>query len=134
MSRLVLDPFDDLSLFEVILDRVALVDFGVRESDGPGVTSDDVGDLVGTNSFLCDLQQFEFGLSILYLDKSESSLDVIKDSVVLIGLGDRYSVHDSDGKLDRSSDFIINSDSALFVLHDDVGFTGVEAELKVVPG
>jgi hypothetical protein len=77
MSRLVLGPFGDLSLFEVVLNSVSLVDFRMGESDGSGVTSHDVGDLVGANSFLCDLQQFVFGLSIFYLDKGESSLNVI---------------------------------------------------------
>jgi hypothetical protein len=51
---------------------------------------------------------------------------------VLVGLGDRYCVHDSNWELDRSSDFIINSDAALLVLNDNVGFTSVEAELEVV--
>ena len=95
MSRLVLDPLNNLSLFKVILDCVSLIDFGVGESNSSGIRGDDVGDFVGSNSFFDNFQQFEFSFSIFNFDKSESSLDIIEDSVVLIGFGKRDSIHNA---------------------------------------
>lgn len=132
VSGLVGDPFDDLVLFEIVPDGVSLVDFGVGEPNGPCVVGDDVGDLVGTNSLFGHLQQLELGFSVFYLDEGESSLDVVEDSVVLVGFCDGEGIHDADGELDRSPDFIINSDSSLLVLDDDVGFARSEAEFEVV--
>jgi hypothetical protein len=100
MSRFVLNPLDDLSLFEIILDSVSLVDFRVRESDSSGITSDNVWDFVRSNSFLAHFQQFQFGLSILNFDKSESPLYIIEHSVVFVRFSNRDSVHNADWELD----------------------------------
>ena len=86
MSRLVFDPFDNLCLLEVVFDGVSLVDLRMRESDGPGIVSNNVGDLVGSNCLLGDLEQLELGLSFLDLDQSEPALDVVEQAVVLVGL------------------------------------------------
>jgi hypothetical protein len=58
MSRFILNPLDDLSLFEIILDSVSLVNFRVRESNSSSITSDNVWDFVGSNCFLAHFQQF----------------------------------------------------------------------------
>lgn len=100
MSGLVFNPLDDLSLFKIVLDTVSLVDFRVRESNGSCIIGDDVWDLVGSDCFLGDFQQLEFGLSILNFDKSESSLNIIEHSVVFICLSNRDSVHNPNGELD----------------------------------
>ena len=132
MSRLVLDPLNNLSLFKVILDCVSLIDFGVGESNSSGIRGDDVGDFVGSNSFFDNFQQFEFSFSIFNFDKSESSLDIIEDSVVLIGFGKRDSIHNAYWELNRSSHFIINLNSSFFILNNDVSFTCVETKLEMV--
>jgi hypothetical protein len=56
MSRLVLDPLDDLSLFKIVLNCISFIDFGVGESNGSSITCDNVWDFVGTNSFFDNLQ------------------------------------------------------------------------------
>ena len=99
VSWLVLDPLDNLSLFKIVLDGISFVDFRMGDSNGSSVAGDDVGDFVGTNSFFGNLQQFEFSFRIFYFDKGESSLDIIEDSVVLIGFSDRDSIHNTDWEL-----------------------------------
>lgn len=132
VSRLVLNPLDDLSLFKIVLNGISFIDFGMGESNSSGITCDNVWDFVGTNSFFDDLQQFEFSLSIFNFDEGESSLDIIKNSVVLVSFCERDCVHNTDGELNRSSDFIINSNSRFFILKNDVSFTCIEAKLEMV--
>jgi hypothetical protein len=59
VANVVLDPLGDLVLVEVVLDGIALFDFGVGEPNGPGIVGDDVGDLVGTDTAGLNLQQLE---------------------------------------------------------------------------
>ena len=132
VSRLILDPLNNLSLLEIVLDSVSLVDFRVGESNSSGVACDDVWNLVGTNCFLDDFQQFEFGLSFFNLNKSESSLDIIEYSVVFVSLCKRDGIHDSYWELNGSSDFIINSDASFLILDNDVSFTSIQAKLEVM--
>lgn len=99
MSWLILDPLDDLSLFKIVLDSVTLVYFRVRESNGSSIRCDNVGNFVGTNSFLDNLQQFKFGFSVFNFDQGESSLNIIEDSVVFVGFSDRNSIHNADWEL-----------------------------------
>jgi hypothetical protein len=133
MSRLILDPLDNLSLFKIVLDSVSLVNLRMGESNCSGIACDDIWDLVRANCLLGDFQQFEFGLCFFDLDKGKSSLDIIEHSVVFICLGKRDGIHDSYWELDGSSDFIINSDACFLILDDNVGLTSVEAEFEVVP-
>jgi len=56
VSRLILNPLDNLSLFKIVLDGVSLVDFGMGESNCSGIARDDVWNLVWTNCLLGDLQ------------------------------------------------------------------------------
>ena len=99
MSWLILDPLDDLSLFKIVLDSVTLVYFRVRESNGSSIRCDNVGNFVGTNSFLDNLQQFKFSFSVFNFDQGESSLNIIEDSVVFVGFSDRNSIHNADWEL-----------------------------------
>jgi hypothetical protein len=78
MSGLVLNPRNNLVLFQIVLDRISLIDLRMSKSDGPGIVGDDVWDLVGSDSLGLDFKQFKFGLSILDLQQSESTLDVVK--------------------------------------------------------
>ncbi len=134
MSSLVADPLGDLVLLEVELDGVALVDFGVGEADGAGVVGDDVGDLVGSDGLALDLEELELGLGVLDLVEGDSALDVVQQSVVLVGLGDGDDVHDSHGELDVTSWLVIDLNAGLFILDDDVGFATSEGKSEAVPG
>ena len=132
MSWLVLVPFNNLVLFKIVFHCVTLVDFRVGEADGSGVVGDDVGNLVGSNSLGFDLEKFEFGFSFFDLGEGESSLDVVEETIALVGLGDGDDVHDTDGELDVPSELIINLDSGFFVLDDEVCFSAIEGELEVI--
>ena len=58
------------------------------ESDGSGVVGDNVRDLVLSDELLGDLAKFEAGLVSVDSVWHESSLDVLEDSEVLVGLLD----------------------------------------------
>lgn len=59
VSSIVLDPFEDFVVGEVVLDSITNFNLGVGEPDGPGVVSNDVGDHIGANAFVVDLEQLE---------------------------------------------------------------------------
>lgn len=63
----------------------------------------DVRDFVWSNSLGFDLEKFEFGFSFFDLGEGESSLDVVEETIALIGLGNGDDVHDTDGELDVPS-------------------------------
>lgn len=132
MSWFVLEPFDNLVLFKVEFDCVSLSNFWVGESDGSWVVSDDVGDFILSDGFGLDLKKFVFGLSIFNFVKNESTLDVIEESVVLVGLDDGKDVLNSDGELGVGSNFIINFDAGLFILANDGDLSAIEGELKMM--
>lgn len=132
MSGLVLDPFDNSVLFEVVFNGISFINFRVGESNGSAVVGNNVWDLVGSNSLGLDLQQFGFSFSIFNFEEVESTFNVIKKSVVFVGLNDGDGVHNADWELDGSSDFIINFDASFSVLNNDVGFSACEAESEVV--
>ena len=133
LARLVLIPSDHLALLEVVLDGVSLVDFGVGEPDGAGIVGDDVGDLVGSNGLGLDLAELELGLGFLDGDEGEPALDVVKHTVVLVGLDHGEHVHDSDWELGISSDLGIDFESGLLVHGDEGDFAGVEGEVEAIP-
>ena len=49
----------DLSGSNIVLEGITNLDFGVRESDGSSIVSDNVRDLVGTNGLVGDLQELD---------------------------------------------------------------------------
>ena len=132
MSGFVADPADDLILFQIVFDWVSLFNIWVGESDGSGVVSDDVGDFIESDGFGLDLEKFEFGLSIFNFVENESTLDVIEESVALVGLDDGKDVLNSDGELGVGSDFIINFDAGLFIFANDGDLSAIEGELKMM--
>ena len=89
------------------------------ESDGSGIVSDNVWDLVGADSFLDDFTELEVGFRALDADEGESSFFIIQKSIVLSGFEDTEDVHDTDWEFSISSDFMINFKSCLFILCDD---------------
>lgn len=133
VSGLVLEPFDDGVLLEIELEGISDADVGVGEPDGPAIVGDNVWDFVGSDGFALDLQEFDLGLSVLNFGEGEPALDIEEESVVLVGLDDGEDVHHADGELNILSDFIINFDSGLLILDDEVGFPAGEGDLEVVP-
>ena len=132
VSGFIFVPFDNLVLFQIELDCISFGDIRVGESDGPAVVGDDIWNFVGSNSSSLDLEKFSFGLYFFKFDQGESSLDIIEESVALSGLGDGNNIHNTDWEFDVSSGSIVHFDSSLFVLDDDVGFTAVKCNLKMV--
>lgn len=116
-SGLILVPGGNYVLFQVVLEGISLLNFGVRESDGPTVVSDDVWDFVISDSFSFNLQQLVFRFCVLDWDQSESALNVIEHSVVFVGLWDWQDIHDTNWESSISSNFVVNSESSVFV-HD----------------
>jgi len=65
VADLELHELGDLVSGNVQLDGVIDLDLGVGESDGSGIVSDDVRNLIRAQCLVCDLQQLEFGLILL---------------------------------------------------------------------
>jgi hypothetical protein len=93
---------------------------------------DDVGNFVGSNSLRFDLKKFEFRFGFFDLGEGESALNVIKKTIVLVGLGDGNDVHNTDGELDVFSDLIINLDAGFLVLDNEICFSAIEGKLEVI--
>lgn len=132
VSGLVGVPLGDLVLFKVKSEGVSFVDFGMGESDGSAVVGDNVGSFVGADELFRDFQEFDFGFSVFNFDRFESTLDVVEKSKVLVGLGDADDVHDTNGELGVSSDFVINLDAILLVLKNESDFTSCDGVVKMV--
>ena len=127
-SGFVLEPGGNLSLLKVILEGVSLFDFGVGESDGSAVVGHNVWDLVASNGFGLHLQKLVFGFVLLDGHKGESSLDIVKHSVVLVGLDNGKNIESTDGEFSISSDFVIDLDAGFSVLKDKGHFTGSQSK------
>ena len=100
------------------LDGVVDLDVWVRESNGSTVVGNDMWNLGFTNLLLDNLAELEFtflGVNSMWL---ESSLDVIKDSEVLVGLLDGDNIHSSEWEFWVSSDLAVNLDQTFLILND----------------
>ena len=77
-----------------------------------------VRDFVLSKFLLLDLQKLEFCLSGIDADWLEASLDIIKDTEILIGLGNAEHVHQTKWETWVSSCSVVNFDIATFVSAD----------------
>jgi len=127
MSWFVRNPANDLVLFKIQSDAISLVDVWMWESDGSGVMSDNVWNFVWSDGFLDNFTEFEVGFLLIDLDKGESSLFVVKESETFSGFDNSQDIHNSDWEFMVSSDFIINSESCLFILSDNGDFLSVSS-------
>jgi len=118
-NYLELDYTGDGLTLEVKLDGVVDLDIWMRESDGSTVVGDDVWNLRLADLLLSDLAEFEFSLLGVHSVWLESSLNVIEDSEMLVGLLDADNIHGSEWE---SSDLAINLDITLLILDDLGGF------------
>jgi len=86
VSGLELDVVDNLVLDKVKLDSVVDLDCGVGVSDGSSVVGNEVGDTLGSELVLLDLEELEGRLLGGDSVDGESALDVVKESEVLARL------------------------------------------------
>ena len=125
VSWFVADPADDLVVFKIIFDGISFIDIWVWESDGSGVVGDDVWDLVRADGFFGDLTEFEVGFWTFNADEGESTLFIIQKSVAFASFDDVQDIHNSDWEFSISSDFIVDSESCLFILSDNGDLSAV---------
>ena len=71
---------------QVELDGVVDLDEGVGESEGSSVVGDDIGDSLGTHGSSFDSAELELGFRGRDLGETESTLAVIEESIVSLGL------------------------------------------------
>ena len=98
------------------LDGIRDLDIGVGISDGSSVMGNDVGDLVLSELLLNNLEELEGSLLLVNLVGDESSLDVVEDSEVLVGLLNCNNIHLSKRESVVSSDLSVNLDESFLIL------------------
>jgi hypothetical protein len=84
---------NNLVLDKVKLDSVVDLDGRVGVSDGSSVVGNEVGDTLGAELVLSDLEELEGGFLGGDSVDGESTLDVVKESEVLARLFDRDDVY-----------------------------------------
>lgn len=114
-SGFILVPGVNLSLFKIIFDSISFIDFWMRESDGPRVIGDNIRNFVRSHSFWFNFAKLEFGFRVFDGKESESSFNIIKHAVMLIGLDDRDDIHDSNWELCITPNLIVDFESGFFV-------------------
>lgn len=80
-------------LLKVELDGITDLQSGVRESDGSGIVSDGVWDLVGSDLDFHDLQELLVDILVLELEEGEPSLLIVENSVLVTGLWDGDNIY-----------------------------------------
>jgi len=116
MSRFIGDPADDLVALKIVLNGIGFIDVWMWESDGSGIMSDNIWNLVWTNSFFNNFAKLDVGFRTFNIDESKSTLFIIQKSIVLSGFNDVQDIHNTDWEFSISSDFIVDFDSCLFIL------------------
>ena len=117
---------------DAYLDSVVLLDFWVGETDGSSVVGDNVGDLVLSEGLSLDLAELEVGFLTFDADWLETSLDVVKDSEVLVGLGDLNDVLETEWELGVSSDLTVDLDQTFSLSADFDRFLAGESVFQSV--
>jgi len=127
-----LDEINDLTGSDVQLGGVIDGKFGVGESEGSTVVGDDVGDLVGANSLLGDLNELVFSFFLADVSEDESSLNVVEDSVQFTSLLDGDDVHETSGESGILSHLAIDGDVAFLVVDNHHDFSPSQSVLKTI--
>jgi hypothetical protein len=126
------NEIDDLTSGDVELSSVVDGEFRVGESEGSAVVGDDVGDLVGADSLLGDLNELVLSFFLSDVSEDESSLNVVEDSVQFTSLLDGDDVHETSGESGVLSDLAIDSDVSFLVVDDHSDFSTSQSVLKTV--
>lgn len=120
----------NLVVDDVVFKGVTNLDFGVGESDGSGVVSNDVRDLVGTNSLSGNLQELELGFFLVEGLEDESTLGVVEDSEGLFSLFNSDDVHETSGVTLISSDLTVDGDVLFLIVQDEGNVSTVQSVVK----
>ncbi len=112
------------------LNSVQLFDLGVGISEGSAVMGDYVRHFLGAHSFLLDSAEFELGFLLVDLVSLESALHVVKNSEVLAGFLNGDDVHHAEGIPVVSSDFAVDFDETLLVVHNLNNFLSAQSVLQ----
>jgi len=131
-SVLALDDSVDFAGLEVQLDGVVLLDFWVGEADGSSVVGHNIRDSVLSEGLSLDLAELEAGFLTFDADGLETSLDIVEDAEVLVGLGDLNDVLETEWELGVSSDLAINLDQTFSLSADFDRFLAGESVFKSV--
>jgi len=114
------------------LEGIVDLDVGVGEPDGSAVVSYNVGDLVLAEGLLGHLAELVSSLVDVNGVGLEATFDVVEDTEVLTGLGDRHDVHEAKREPVVSSDLLVNLDVGIFVFADLQDVIVAESVLKSV--
>lgn len=93
------------------LDNIVNLDIRVRVSDGASIVCDGARDLVGTNVNLVDSAKLVRCFLTADAVQDVSSLDVVKETVTVVGLGHLDDVHESGREVSVSADLSVNLDA-----------------------
>ena len=93
---------------QVQFDRVANFDAGVGVSEGSSVMGHDVGNFVGAHGSGLDFAKLEFGFFGFDFSENKSSLNVVQDTEIFIGLINRQNIHDTSRVGVIFSNFVVN--------------------------
>jgi len=126
------NEINDLTSSDVQLGGVVDGEFRVGESDGSTVVGNDVGDLVGADRLLGDLNKLVFAFFLADVSEDESSLNVVEDSEQFTSLIDGDNVHETSGESGVLSDLAIDSDVTFLVVDDHGDFSTSQSVLKTV--
>ncbi len=132
MSWLVRDPADDLIVFQIVFDGVSFIDVRVWESDGSGIVSDNVWNLVWTDGFFNNFAEFEVSFRTFNADEGESTLFIIQKSKRLSGFNNGQEIHKTDWEFSISSNFMIDFKSCLFILSNDGDLSAVSCQSETI--
>ena len=125
MSWFVADPADNGVIFKIVFDSISLVNIWMWESDGSGIVSNNVWNLVRTNSFFDNLAKLEAGFWTFNADEGESALFIIQKSIVFTSLDDSEEIHKTNWEFGISSNLVVDFESCLFILGDNGDLSAV---------
>jgi len=125
-----LDDGLDLTVCEVDLERVILLDLWMWESDRSTVMGNNVWYLVLTNVLLDNFTKFERSFLSINSNRLESTLGIEKNSEMFVGFVNSEDVHLTKRESVFSSDLAINLDHTLSILADLKRILSVKSILK----
>jgi hypothetical protein len=115
---------------QVKTDGVVDLDFRIRETDGTSIMGDEGHNALGGLLDLVDTAHLVGGLVRRDLPQDETTLGVVQETEVLLGLLNRDDIHKSSRVLDVGSDLAINLDGTLD--EDRLGFLVVQGVFQSV--
>jgi len=112
-ANIELDIVRHLVVLKVKLDTVVHSDQRIGVPDCPSVVCNNVRDTAQAKTDTLDLEELVLGLILGDSVDGKSTLDVVNDAEVLLGLFDRDHVHEASWVVGVRSDFVVNLDEPL---------------------